>query len=97
MGPADRWARLVTQEYARKFKKLDAKFASEVVGLDSTRVGPIETSQRRFHGGQVIPLVAGWFGEVGKDFETVIQQLTRKAATRDKGMMISPLANMDKK
>ena len=88
---------LVSQEYARKFKKLDAKFASEVVGSEGGIVGPFETSQRRFHRGQVIPLVAGWFGEIGRDFETVIRQLAREAAAGDDGMSISPLANTDRK
>ncbi|KAL9183104.1 hypothetical protein ACHAXT_004891 [Thalassiosira profunda] len=48
-------------------------------------------------GGQVIPLVAGWFGEVNKDFEKVIKVLARHAAASDDGLTISPLINTDRK
>ena len=49
---------------------LDRKYAADVVGEgDNGIVGPFEAAQGRFIGGQVIPLVAGAFGEVNKDFE----------------------------
>ena len=96
--PADRRAREVTREYPRKFKKLDELFAAEVVG-DGTgdAVGPFEAAQGQFYRGQVIPLCAGWFGEVNKDFEKVLRLLARHAAAGDDGITISPLVNTDRK
>ena len=44
-----------------------------------------------------MPLVTGWFGEIGEDFEKVIQKLAREAAAGDDGMTISPLVNLDRK
>ena len=40
----------------------------------------------------MIPLVAGAFGEVNKDFEKVLKTLAKLA-----GMSISPLRNLDRK
>jgi len=37
-------------------------------------------AQQRFHKGQVIPLAAGWFGEIGKEFEAVINRIKGKVA-----------------
>ena len=56
-------AKSIPQSYSRKFKKLDNKFAADVLGdgNDGT-VGPFEAAQKRFYCGQVIPLCAGWFG-----------------------------------
>ena len=39
----------------------------------------------------MIPLVAGPFGEVNKDFEKVLKTLARLAAAGEDGMSISPL------
>ena len=96
--PPDRRAKEVTHEYRRKFKKLDTKFASNVVGDgDSDIVGPFEASQGRFYRGQVIPLCAGWFGEINEDFDKIIFTLAREAASGENGMSISPLINSDRK
>ena len=97
-GPADRRARLVSQEYSRKFKKLDKEFAPEVVEVDNDGTsGPFQTAQQRFYRGQVIPLCSGWFGEIGEDFGKVIKQLAREAAAGDGGMTVSLLVNTDRK
>lgn len=96
--PPDRRAREVTNEYSRKFKKLDTVFAEEVVGSgENGTTGPFETAQGRFFRGQVIPITAGWFGEIGKDFATIIKTIAREAASGECGMTISPLINSDRK
>ena len=59
--------------------------------------GPFTTAQSRFYRGQVIPLVSGWFGEIGTDFEKVLAILAREAASRDFGRTLSPLINTEKK
>ena len=96
--PPDRRAREITNSYSRKFKKLDRLFAADIVG-DGTGdiIGPFEQSQNRFWRGQVIPVCAGWFGEINKDFEKIIQRLAREAASSDDGLKISPLVNTDRK
>ena len=45
-GPAERRVTLVTQEYSRKFKKLDEKFAADAGGEDGTVVGPFQAAQQ---------------------------------------------------
>ncbi len=45
----------------------------------------------------MIPICAGWFGEVNKDYETLIAKLAWEATAGDKGMRISPLVNYDRK
>jgi len=98
LKPADRRARDITSQYSRKFKMLDRKYAADVVGEgDNGIVGPFEAAQGRFIGGQVIPLVAGAFGEVNKDFEKVLKTLAKLAAAGEDGMSISPLRNLDRK
>ena len=62
-----------------------------------TIVGPFEASQNRFYWGQVIPICAGWFGEIGEDFTKIIRLLAREAASGDDGLTISPLVNTDRK
>ena len=42
--------------------------------------GPFETVQQQFHRGQVIPMCAGWFGEIKEDFDKTIKILAREAA-----------------
>ncbi len=71
---------------------MDSKFGSDVVGggVDNV-VGQFEAALGCFYRGRVIPIVAGWLGEVNKEFEELIQRLTRKAATGDDGMILSPL------
>ena len=80
-SPVDRRAKLVVQSYSRKFNKVDNKFAADVVGdgNDGT-VGPFEAAQKHFYCGQVIPLCAGWFGEINDDFEKMICTLAKEAA-----------------
>ena len=77
---------------------MDSKFAHEVVG-DGTGnvVGPFQAEQGIFYRGQIIPMVAGWFGEIGEDFEKVIKVVARLAATGDEGLTISPLVNTNRK
>ena len=67
------------------------------MGDDDGIVGPFQAAQQRFVGGQIIPLVSGWFGELGEDFEKVIKRLAREAAAGDDGITISPLRNTDRK
>lgn len=95
--PADRRAKKVVQEYRSKFRKLDEKFAPEIVGDESNVLGPFAASQSRFHCGQVIPLCAGWFGDINEDFGKVIRTLARTAAAGEDGMTISPLVNTDRR
>ena len=45
----------------------------------------------------MIPLCAGWFGEINEDFEKVIGTLAREAAAGEDGMAVSPLVNTDRK
>ena len=96
--PAERRAREITLSYKRKFKRLDTLFAPDVVGDGSGDiVGPFEASQRWFFRGQVIPIYAGWFGEIGEDFNNIITRLAQEAASGEHGMTISPLVNTDRK
>eukprot|EP00956_Cyclotella_meneghiniana_P017394 scaffold28306_cov69-Cyclotella_meneghiniana.AAC.3 len=96
--PADRRANEVVNQYSNKFKRLDKQYAADIVGNgDNGIVGPFESAQKRFIGGQVIPLVVGPFGEVNKDFEKVLKTLARLAAAGEDGMSISPLRNTDRK
>ena len=89
---------MITQEYGQKFKKLDSKFAHEVVGDGTGNVlRPFQAAQGRFYRDKIIPMVAGWFGEIGEDFEKVIKVLARAAASGDEGLTISPLVNTDRK
>ena len=77
-------------KYRQKFKKLDSLFAADIVGNgENNFVGPFQAAQSRFYRGQIIPLCAGWFGELGEDFEKVIKMLAREAASGDDGMTIS--------
>ena len=96
--PADRRARVVTNEYRNKFIKLDKKFAPEVVGDGNDGVtGPFEASQNSFYCGQVIPICCGAFGEINEDFNKTIKTLAREAASGEDGATISPLVNTDRK
>jgi len=97
-SPVSQRAQMVVQSYNRKFKKLDCNFAADVVGDGSEGVvGPFEAAQKHFYCGQVIPLCAGWFGEINEDFEKVIVSLAKEAAAGEDGMTVSPLLNMDRK
>ena len=45
----------------------------------------------------MIPLVAGWFGEIGRDFEKTLFVLAKESAASDFGRTLSPLVNTEKK
>ena len=60
-------------------------------------MGLFEAAQQQFLKGQVIPLCAGWFGEVGRDFDKTVGILARVAAASDNWMSVSPLHNLDRK
>ena len=96
-NPADRRASEVVGGYASKFKKIDRLFAAEIVGETDSVVGPFTAAQSRFFRGQVIPLCAGWFGEINEDFSKIIRTLAKEAAAGDDGVTISPLVNSDKR
>ena len=97
-NPPESRAREITNAYHLKFRQLDRLFASDVVGDgDNDVVGPFEAAQSRFYRGQVIPICAGWFREIGEDFEKIIKVLAREAVSGDDGMSISPLVNTDRK
>jgi hypothetical protein len=69
-----------------------------VVGDGTSEVvGPFEAAKKRFLRGTVIPICAGWFGEVNKDYKILISTFAREAAAGDNGMRISPLINLDRK
>ena len=94
VNPADRRDKQVSQDYRSKSRKIDRKFAADVVGDRGwlRRGGrPIRGRPRQ------LPLVAGGFGEIGEDFDKVITRLARKAAAGDHGLRISPLVNTDRK
>jgi len=50
---------IVSQEYARIFKKLGRKFAAEVVCETINVAGFFQTAQQIVHKGQVIPVAVG--------------------------------------
>jgi hypothetical protein len=60
-------------------------------------VGPFEAAKKRFFKGRVIPIYAGWFSKVNKDYKSLISTLAREAAAGDDGMQIFPLVNLDRK
>eukprot|EP00585_Thalassiosira_rotula_P004986 CAMPEP_0196152152 /NCGR_PEP_ID=MMETSP0910-20130528/34980_1 /TAXON_ID=49265 /ORGANISM="Thalassiosira rotula, Strain GSO102" /LENGTH=168 /DNA_ID=CAMNT_0041415685 /DNA_START=346 /DNA_END=851 /DNA_ORIENTATION=- len=98
MSPADRRTREIKNEYVREFRNLDKVFACEFVG-DGTGavVGPFERAQQCFHSKQIVPLCAGWFGEVNKGIVVIRKELARLASAGEMSLSISPLANTDKK
>ena len=60
LRPVDRCANDVILYYDQKFKKLDCRFAADVVGDGSNDImGPFEADKKRFFRGQVIPVCAG--------------------------------------
>jgi hypothetical protein len=86
------------KSFYQKFKKLDSLFAADVVGDGTSEVvGPFEAAKKRFFKGTVIPICAGWYSKVNKDYETLITMLAWEAATGDNSMPISPLVNLDRK
>ena len=60
-------------------------------------MGPFRAALGRFFCGQVIPICAGWFGEINEDFDRVLKRIARAAAAGDHGLRISPLVNNDRK
>jgi hypothetical protein len=88
----------VILSYDQKFKKLDSLFTADVVGNGTIEVvGPFEAAKKRFFKGTVIPICAGWFRKVNKDYKTLISMLAWEAAAGDNSMRISPLVNLDRK
>ena len=70
--PVDRRANGVRVEYKGKFGKFDHRFAHDFIGprdVNGNFVGPFSLAQQRFFTKQIIPLVAGCFGDLGTDFE----------------------------
>ena len=63
----------------------------------SDTVGPFEMLLDRFYKGRVIPLVAGWFGEINKEFEQTMVTVAKETAASDFGRTLSPLVNTEKK
>ena len=77
---------------------LDTVFAVDVVGDKPGAIeGPFTCAQQCFHTKQIIPLCAGWFGEVNKGMVIVLKELTRLVAAGNLGLFISLLENTDKK
>ena len=98
ISPPNRRAMQIVNEYKNKLKKVDKEFSPEEVGNGNEDVtGPFETSLTRFYRQQVIPTVAGWFGEIGSDFQKTLVTLAKEAAASDFGRTISPLINTEKK
>ena len=70
----------------------------KIIGDESNNtVDPLETSLSRFYKGRVISLVAGWFGEIGRDFERTITTLPKEATASNFGRTLSPLINTERK
>ena len=92
--PANRRAKEVRSEYARKFKKLDEKFDWEAA---NDTPGVFSQVQTRFVCNGIIPLVAGFWAEVNEDFEKTIRILARAAAATQEATVISPLSYTDRK
>ena len=59
--------------------------------------GLCETAQQQFHRGQVMPICAGWFGEINEDFDKRIKILAREAAAGMDGMCVCVQVNTDSK
>ena len=75
-----------------EYKKQDRLFAAEVMGDRNTVVaGPFKAAHDCVYKSEVIPICAGWLGEIGTDFVWIINTLAREAAFGDDGMSISPL------
>ena len=90
--PANRRAKEVRREYARKFQKLDEKFDWE-----NGTPGVFTQVQTRFVSNGIIPLVAGFWADVNEDFDKVIRTLARTAAATQEATHISPLTYTDRK
>jgi hypothetical protein len=98
LKPVDQRGHEVILSYDQKFKNLDSLFAADVVGDGTSEVvGPFAAAKKRFFKGTLIPICTGWFGEVNKDYKTLISTLAQEAAAGDNGMQISPLINSDRK
>ena len=95
VAPPDRGSTEIIREYKTK-QKILTKIAPEVVG-GASDVGSFEVSFGRFYKGGVIPLVAGWFGEINRDFEQTIVALAKEMAASDFGRPLSPLMITEKK
>eukprot|EP00956_Cyclotella_meneghiniana_P011950 scaffold16843_cov51-Cyclotella_meneghiniana.AAC.6 len=96
----DHRAKSVVSEYQSRFQNLDKHYAPDVVGDGNGRItGPFESAQNQFHCGQVIPLCAGAFGEVNRDFTRLNKVLARGVSASEEGLSISisPLVITDRK
>ena len=49
----------------------------------------------RFYKGRFILLVAGWFGEINRDFERTVVTLAKETAASDFGRTLLPQINID--
>lgn len=91
-------ATAVVSEYVRKAKAIDRTFAPDVVGDGSSGVaGPFEQALSTFCNGRVIPIVAGAFGEVNKEFDDVLKLCARFAVARGDAVYNSPVFDTDEK
>jgi hypothetical protein len=96
-APVDRRAKMIVNSYSRKFKILDVKFSADLVGDGNGDIkGPFETAQQQFLCGQVVPVCAGWFGEINEDFDKTIKILAREAAAGIDGISVSPLVSTNR-
>ena len=67
--PADRCAKMFTEGYTRKSKKLEQVFTTDMVGNETQHIlGPFERLQHMFYRGQITPLRARGFREINRDF-----------------------------
>ena len=57
-----------------------AAVAAAAAAAAAATVGPFEMSLGRFYKGRVVPSVAGWFGEINKDFDQTIATLAKETA-----------------
>jgi len=95
LQPVDWWVHEVVLSYDRKFKKLDSLFNADVVGDGTSNVvEPFGVEKVRFFSGQVS---IGWFGQINKDYKTLLKNLPQQAVAGNDGMWISPLVNLDRK
>jgi hypothetical protein len=61
-----------SHKYNLKFKKLDALFASDIVGDGNNDIiGPFQTAQTQFYNKGVIDLCIGGIGEINEDFNSL--------------------------
>ena len=79
----DRRAQEIKAEYIKKAQRLDRRFGGTPEGTK----GQFEASLDSFAHGGVQPIVYGTFGEVNKDFDTLVKTLARIAVENDEGFV----------